>query len=171
MWRPVRRHVFRKVWDRACDDAGVDHVRLGWLRHTGASLTYAASKDMELVTAGRRSGSWSTTRAGISLSSRTNDWAVPVLRCSGGAAKGRRNPAESVKPWRGSCSCSCSDLRLRASPQVASRGRFSLTRRRSEDRSLQHPHSSAHKKTAGQMRLRDADPSSTVPRGCWPRLP
>ncbi len=46
---PVRRHVFRKVWDAACTEAGVGHVRLEWLRHTGASLAYAASKDMKLV--------------------------------------------------------------------------------------------------------------------------
>ncbi|MGI8407587.1 MAG: tyrosine-type recombinase/integrase [Actinomycetota bacterium] len=46
---PVRRHVFRPVWDRACRAAGIDGVRPEWLRHTGASLAYAASKDMKAV--------------------------------------------------------------------------------------------------------------------------
>lgn len=46
---PVRRHVFRPVWDRACQAAGLEDVRPEWLRHTGASLAYAASKDMKAV--------------------------------------------------------------------------------------------------------------------------
>lgn len=46
---PVRRHVFRPVWDRACRAAGLGSVRPEWLRHTGASLAYAASKDMKAV--------------------------------------------------------------------------------------------------------------------------
>lgn len=46
---PVRRHAFRKVWDRACAQAGIEGVRPEWLRHTGASLAYAASKDMKAV--------------------------------------------------------------------------------------------------------------------------
>lgn len=46
---PVRRHVFRPVWDRACRAAGLEGVRPEWLRHTGASLAYAASKDMKAV--------------------------------------------------------------------------------------------------------------------------
>ena len=46
---PVRRHVFRLVWDRACRAAGLGDIRPEWLRHTGASLAYAASKDMKAV--------------------------------------------------------------------------------------------------------------------------
>jgi integrase len=46
---PVRRHVFRPIWDRACRAAGLESIRLEWLRHTGASLAYAASKDMKAV--------------------------------------------------------------------------------------------------------------------------
>jgi len=46
---PVRRHVFRSDWHAACKAAGVPHVRPEWLRHTGASLAYAASRDMKAV--------------------------------------------------------------------------------------------------------------------------
>lgn len=46
---PVRRHVFRPIWDRACRAAGLEGIRPEWLRHTGASLAYAASKDMKAV--------------------------------------------------------------------------------------------------------------------------
>lgn len=46
---PVRRHVFRKEWRRACDRAQVPTIRLEWLRHTGASLAYAASHDLKAV--------------------------------------------------------------------------------------------------------------------------
>lgn len=46
---PVRRYAFRKVWDRACAAAGIEGVRPEWLRDTGASLAYAASKDMKAV--------------------------------------------------------------------------------------------------------------------------
>ncbi len=46
---PVRRHVFRPIWQRACEKAGVEGVRPEWLRHTGASLAYAATKDMKAV--------------------------------------------------------------------------------------------------------------------------
>jgi integrase len=46
---PVRRHVFRPEWDRACKAAGVEGVRLEWLRHMGASLAYAATRDMKAV--------------------------------------------------------------------------------------------------------------------------
>jgi len=46
---PIRRHVFRPVWDRACRAARLEGVRPEWLRHTGASLAYAASKDMKAV--------------------------------------------------------------------------------------------------------------------------
>jgi integrase len=48
---PVRRHVFRRDWYEACDAAGVGRVRLEWLRHTGASLAYAATRDMKAVAA------------------------------------------------------------------------------------------------------------------------
>jgi site-specific recombinase XerC len=46
---PIRRHVFRRVWDRACRAAGLESVRPEWLRHTGASLAYPASRDMKAV--------------------------------------------------------------------------------------------------------------------------
>ncbi len=46
---PVRRHSFRKVWDRACRQAGVEGARPGWLRHSGASVAYAASRDLKAV--------------------------------------------------------------------------------------------------------------------------
>jgi integrase len=47
----VRRHVFCADWRRACESAKVGHVRLEWLRHTGASLAYAATKDTKAVAA------------------------------------------------------------------------------------------------------------------------
>jgi integrase len=47
--RPVRRHTFRKIWDRACAEAGISGVRPGWLRHTGVSVAYAASHDLKAV--------------------------------------------------------------------------------------------------------------------------
>jgi integrase len=46
---PVRRHVFRAVWVKACAAAGVEGVRVEWLRHTGASLAYAATRDLKAV--------------------------------------------------------------------------------------------------------------------------
>jgi integrase len=50
---PVRRKTFRPVWLRALTAAGIpDHVRVGWLRHSGASLAYDATKDI-LATAQR----------------------------------------------------------------------------------------------------------------------
>jgi integrase len=50
---PVRRKTFRPVWLRALKVAGItDHVRPGWLRHSGASLAYHATKDI-LATAQR----------------------------------------------------------------------------------------------------------------------
>lgn len=48
---PIRRHLFRKLWRRACEAAKVPAIRLEWLRHTGASLAYAASRDMKAVAA------------------------------------------------------------------------------------------------------------------------
>ncbi len=45
----VRRHVFRPDWDRACKAVGIEGVRPEWLRHTGASLAYAATRDMKAV--------------------------------------------------------------------------------------------------------------------------
>jgi integrase len=50
---PVRRKTFRPVWLRALKAAGIpEHVRPGWLRHSGASLAYDATKDL-LATAQR----------------------------------------------------------------------------------------------------------------------
>jgi integrase len=48
---PVRRSAFRKIWEPATRDAGVEGVRVEWLRHTGASLAYAASKDLKATSA------------------------------------------------------------------------------------------------------------------------
>jgi integrase len=48
---PVRRHTFRKVWQRASTRAGVDVIRVEWLRHSGASLACAATKDMKATAA------------------------------------------------------------------------------------------------------------------------
>jgi integrase len=56
---PVRRKVFRAAWVKALEDAKIDkHVRPGWLRHSGASLAYAATRDLKLVS--RRLGHTST---------------------------------------------------------------------------------------------------------------
>ena len=50
---PVRRKTFRPVWLRALKSAEItEHVRVGWLRHSGASLAYDATKDI-LATAQR----------------------------------------------------------------------------------------------------------------------
>jgi integrase len=50
---PVRRKTFRPVWVRALEVAKItDHIRPGWLRHSGASLAYDATKDI-LATAQR----------------------------------------------------------------------------------------------------------------------
>jgi integrase len=46
---PVRRHVFRRIWETACREADVDPIRLEWLRHTGASIAYRATGDMKAV--------------------------------------------------------------------------------------------------------------------------
>jgi hypothetical protein len=56
---PVRRKVFRAAWFKALKDAGIKkHVRPGWLRHSGASLAYAATRDLKLVS--KRLGHTST---------------------------------------------------------------------------------------------------------------
>jgi integrase len=56
---PVRRKTFRRIWLKALQTAGIeDHVRVEWLRHSGASLAYAASRDM--VAVARRLGHTST---------------------------------------------------------------------------------------------------------------
>jgi integrase len=48
--RPARRKVFRAAWLKALGDAKITkHVRPGWLRHSGASLAYAATHDLKLV--------------------------------------------------------------------------------------------------------------------------
>lgn len=45
---PVRRRTFRRAWLAALAEAGIDgHVRVAWLRHTGASLAYHATKDIK----------------------------------------------------------------------------------------------------------------------------
>ena len=56
---PIRRKVFRAAWFKALKDAEISkHVRPGWLRHSGASLAYAASRDLKLVS--KRLGHTST---------------------------------------------------------------------------------------------------------------
>jgi integrase len=46
--QPIGRKYFGRVWARAVRDAGLDkHVRVGWLRHSGASLAYAATHDLK----------------------------------------------------------------------------------------------------------------------------
>lgn len=55
---PVRRHLFRREWRQACERAHVFPIRIEWLRHTGASLAYAASRDLKAVA--RRLGHSST---------------------------------------------------------------------------------------------------------------
>ena len=56
---PVRRKVFRAAWEKALVDAMIPkHVRPGWLRHSGASLAYAATRDLKLVS--KRLGHTST---------------------------------------------------------------------------------------------------------------
>jgi integrase len=56
---PVRRKVFRAAWFKALEDAKIEkYVRPGWLRHSGASLAYAATRDLKLVS--KRLGHTST---------------------------------------------------------------------------------------------------------------
>jgi integrase len=46
--QPIARKHFGRIWTRALRDAGIDkHVRVGWLRHSGASLAYAATHDLK----------------------------------------------------------------------------------------------------------------------------
>jgi integrase len=58
---PVRRHSFRKAFKRACTQAGIEGMRPGWLRHTGAAIAYAATKDLKAVS--ERLGHTSTRMA------------------------------------------------------------------------------------------------------------
>jgi integrase len=45
---PIARKYFGRIWKRGLRDAGIDkHVRVGWLRHSGASLAYAATHDLK----------------------------------------------------------------------------------------------------------------------------
>ena len=51
--KPIRRKTFRPVWLQALKAVEIaEHVRVGWLRHSGASLAYDATKDI-LATAQR----------------------------------------------------------------------------------------------------------------------
>jgi integrase len=46
--RPIARKYFGRVWARALENAKIDkHVRVRWLRHSGASLAYAATHDLK----------------------------------------------------------------------------------------------------------------------------
>jgi integrase len=46
--QPIARKYFGRVWSRALRAAGLDkRVRVGWLRHSGASLAYAATHDLK----------------------------------------------------------------------------------------------------------------------------
>jgi integrase len=46
--QPISRKYFGRVWSRALRDAGIDRqVRVGWLRHSGASLAHAATHDLK----------------------------------------------------------------------------------------------------------------------------
>jgi integrase len=56
---PIRRKVFRAAWVKALEEANINkHVRPGWLRHSEASLAYAATHDLKLVS--KRLGHTST---------------------------------------------------------------------------------------------------------------
>jgi integrase len=46
---PLRRKVVSRAWRAACEAARVPVIRLEWLRHTGASLAYAATGDLKAV--------------------------------------------------------------------------------------------------------------------------
>jgi integrase len=58
---PVRRDAFATSWQRACAAAGLDGMRVEWLRHSGASLAYLATRDLKAVAA--RLGHTSTRMA------------------------------------------------------------------------------------------------------------
>jgi integrase len=47
--RPLRRQSVGRAWQSACTTAKVPAIRLEWLRHTGASLAYAATGDLKAV--------------------------------------------------------------------------------------------------------------------------
>jgi integrase len=47
--RPLRRQSVGRAWQSACTTAKVPVIRLEWLRHTGASLAYAATGDLKVV--------------------------------------------------------------------------------------------------------------------------
>jgi hypothetical protein len=46
---PLRRKSVGRAWRSACKAANVPAIRLEWLRHTGASLAYAATGDLKAV--------------------------------------------------------------------------------------------------------------------------
>jgi integrase len=46
---PLRRRAVGRAWRSACETAKVPAIRLEWLRHTGASLAYAATGDLKAV--------------------------------------------------------------------------------------------------------------------------
>jgi integrase len=46
---PLRRQSVGREWRSACEAAKVPAIRLEWLRHTGASLAYAATGDLKAV--------------------------------------------------------------------------------------------------------------------------
>jgi integrase len=46
---PLRRKAVGRAWRAACKAAKVPAIRLEWLRHTGASLAYAATGDLKAV--------------------------------------------------------------------------------------------------------------------------
>jgi integrase len=48
---PVRRHAFGSVWRKASAEVGLGGVRVEWLRHSGASLAYLATRDLKAVAA------------------------------------------------------------------------------------------------------------------------
>lgn len=55
---PVRRHSFRNAWRRALEAAGIDYVQPGRMRHSGASIGYAATHDLKATS--RRLGHTNT---------------------------------------------------------------------------------------------------------------
>ncbi len=53
---PLRRQSVGGTWRSACEAAKVPAIRLEWLRHTGASLAYAATGDLKAVARRLRHG-------------------------------------------------------------------------------------------------------------------